>query len=166
MDKMIKRILVTVAVSAAFVVLSGCRNNLKDFSFGYNMESVDHYKAAVSFDSDKTYKIEIHNYSMDNHTGKQTPVIKEGTLTEEEYQTLKALLANCNFFKMKDSYGFDKEADEFISDIMYQVYFQTPGKGKFISIRTISEHTFPLPFIELLNYTNTFLSEHKSTLTD
>jgi hypothetical protein len=159
---MIKRILVIAAISVAFVVLSaGCRNSPKEFSFSYSMESVDYYKVTTSFDSNKTYKIEIHNYYMDNHAGKREPVIREGTLTEEEYKQLETLLAKCNLFKMKDSYGFDKEADEYIGDIMYQLYYQIPGKGKFISIRTISDHSFPLSFINLLEYINTFLAEHK-----
>jgi hypothetical protein len=162
MDSMIKRILVISAIPAIFVVLlAGCGNRLKEFTFSYSMESVNHYKATVSFDSNKTYKIEVHNYYMDNHAGKQAPVVKEGTLTEEEYKTLETLLAKCNFFKMNDSYGFDRDADEYIGDIMYQVYFQTPRKDKFISIRNISDHTFPLPFVDLLGYINTFLAEHK-----
>jgi hypothetical protein len=159
---MIKRILVVSAISALFaVLLAGCGNRLKEFSFSYSMESVNYYKAAVSFDSNKTYKIEIHNYYMDNHAGEQAPVIREGTLTDEEYKTLETLLSKCNFSKMNDSYGFDQETDELIGDIMYQVSFQTPRKGKFISIRNISDHTFPLPFIDLLGYINTFLAEHK-----
>jgi hypothetical protein len=159
---MIKRILAISAIPAAFVILfAGCRNSLKEFSFSYSMESVDYYKTSVSFDSNKTYKIETHNYYMDNHAGKREPVIREGTLTEEEYKTLETLLAKCNLFKMKDSYGFDKEADKYMGDIMYQVHFQTPGESKFISIRAIGDHTFPLPFIDLLKYINTFLAGHK-----
>jgi hypothetical protein len=159
---MTKRILFISAVAALFAVLqTGCGNRLKEFSFSYSMESVNYYKVAVSFDSNKAWKIEIHNYYMDNHSGQQAPAIREGTLTAEEYRTLTGLLAKCRFAKMQDAYGFDRDADEYAGDIMYQVSFQTPGESKFISIRNISDHTFPLPFIDLLKYVNTFLAEHK-----
>ncbi|MDR1203699.1 MAG: hypothetical protein LBL58_18985 [Tannerellaceae bacterium] len=162
MDRMIKHILVISTISAAFVVLlAGCRKSLKEFSFSYSIESVDNYKTIVSFNSNKTYKIEIYNYYMDNHAGKREPVIKEGTLTEEEYKTVEMLLTKCNLFKMNDSYGFDQEADEYIGDVICQIHFQTPKKGKFISIRNIDNHTFPVSFVNLLGYTNTFLSKHK-----
>jgi len=153
--------IVISTISTALVVLfAGCRKNLKEFSFSYSMESVENYKTVVSFDSKQTYKIETYNYYMDNHADKREPIIKEGTLTDEEYKTIKKLLTACNFSKMKDSYGFDKEPDESIGDIMYQIYFQTPEEGKFISIRSADSNKFPASFIELLKYINTFLSQH------
>jgi hypothetical protein len=148
-------------ISAALVVLfAGCRKNLKEFSFSYSMESVEHFKTSVSFDSNKTYKIETHNYYMDNHANKREPIIQEGELTDEEFKTLTKSLAKCNFFKMADSYGFDKDPDD-LGDIMYQIYFKTPEKEKFISIRHRADNKFPASFINVLNYINTFFSKHK-----
>ncbi|MDR0749817.1 MAG: hypothetical protein LBF62_09635 [Tannerellaceae bacterium] len=163
MNRITQRLLVFFAIPAMFVILSGgCRKSLNEFSFSYSMESVNYYKTAVSFYGNKTWKIETHNYYMDNHAGKREPAIREGTLTEEEYKTLKTLLTKCNFSKVEDSYGFDKDAGEYIDDLLiYQVHFQTPEKNKFISIRALGNHTYPLPFINLLIYVNTFLEEHK-----
>lgn len=48
-----------VLLSACF---TGCKKELKDFSFSYSMESVDNYKLMVLFDSDKTFRIEEYNY--------------------------------------------------------------------------------------------------------
>lgn len=92
-----------VLLSACF---TGCKKELKDFSFSYSMESVDNYKLMVLFDSDKTFRIEEYNYYMDNFAKKRDPKIMEGTLTDEEFASLKPILQKCNFFKMKDSYGF------------------------------------------------------------
>ena len=99
------------------------------------MESVDNYKLMVLFDSDKTFRIEEYNYYMDNFAKKRDPKIMEGTLTDEEFASLKPILQKCNFFKMKDSYGFEEETNRDLGDIMYQVSFTTEGKEKFISIR-------------------------------
>ena len=94
-----------VLLSACF---TGCKKELKDFSFSYSMESVDNYKLMVLFDSDKTFRIEEYNYYMDNFAKKRDPKIMEGTLTDEEFASLKPILQKCNFFKMKDSYGFEE----------------------------------------------------------
>lgn len=162
MNRAIKRMIVISTISAALVILfAGCKRSLKEFSFSYSMESVDNYKTIVSFDSNKTYKIEKYNYYMDRHAGKPKPIIIEGGLTEEEYKTIKKLLVKCNLFKLNDSYGFDQEINEDLGDIMYQIHFQTPKKSKFISIRNVDNNKFPPSFINLLGYINTFLSEHK-----
>ena len=84
-----------VLLSACF---TGCKKELKDFSFSYSMESVDNYKLMVLFDSDKTFRIEEYNYYMDNFAKKRDPKIMEGTLTDEEFASLKPILQKCNFF--------------------------------------------------------------------
>jgi hypothetical protein len=150
------------AITTVFAALfAGCGDSLQEFTFTYSSESAGSYKTSVSFDSRQAYRIEIYNYYMDNHAGKHRPIVKEGTLTDEEYKTLKKLLSKCNLFKMDDAYGFGRENDEFAGDIMHQMHFQTPQKNKFISIRHITEHTYPLSFVNLWVYANTFLSEHK-----
>ena len=65
-----------VLLSACF---TGCKKELKDFSFSYSMESVDNYKLMVLFDSDKTFRIEEYNYYMDNFAKKRDPKIMDGT---------------------------------------------------------------------------------------
>ena len=63
-----------VLLSACF---TGCKKELKDFSFSYSMESVDNYKLMVLFDSDKTFRIEEYNYYMDNFAKKRDPKIMD-----------------------------------------------------------------------------------------
>ena len=121
-----------VLLSACF---TGCKKELKDFSFSYSMESVDNYKLMVLF---------------------------EGTLTDEEFASLKPILQKCNFFKMKDSYGFEEETNRDLGDIMYQVSFTTEGKEKFISIRNSDTGQFSASFVKLIGFINTFLNNHKN----
>lgn len=126
------------------------------------MESVDNYKLQISFNSNKTYRIEEYSYFMDNSEKKRAPNIKEGVLTEEEYTAIQELLQKCNFFKMKDSYGFDKEINRDLGDVMYQVSFTSEGKEKFISIRDSDTSQFSGSFVKLIGYINTFLNTHKN----
>ena len=148
-----------VLLSACF---TGCKKELKDFSFSYSMESVDNYKLMVLFDSDKTFRIEEYNYYMDNFAKKRDPKIMEGTLTDEEFASLKPILQKWNFFKMKDSYGFEEETNRDLGDIMYQVSFTTEGKEKFISIRNSDTGQFSASFVKLIGFINTFLNNHKN----
>lgn len=68
----------------------------------------------------------------------------EGTLTDEEFASLKPILQKCNFFKMKDSYGFEEETNRDLGDIMYQVSFTTEGKRNLsLSVIAIPDN-FPL----------------------
>ena len=71
-------------------------------------------------------------------------------------------LQKCNFFKMKDSYGFEEETNRDLGDIMYQVSFTTEGKEKFISIRNSDTGQFSASFVKLIGFINTFLNNHKN----
>jgi hypothetical protein len=147
-------------ISAALILFGGCRKSLQDFRFYYSTESVNNYKIAFSIDSDKTYKIEKYNYFMDNHANQQTPIIQEGSLTDEEYMEAVKHLSACNFFKMKDSYGFDKEYTPDMGNIIYQITFRNREQEKYISIRNSDDNLFPATFINLLKYVNNFLRTH------
>ena len=114
---------------------------------------------SISF---KTFRIEEYNYYMDNFAKKRDPKIMEGTLTDEEFASLKPILQKCNFFKMKDSYGFEEETNRDLGDIMYQVSFTTEGKEKFISIRNSDTGQFSASFVKLIGFINTFLNNHKN----
>lgn len=143
------------------VCLSSCKKELKDFSFSYSMETVANYKLAVSFKSDKTFRLEEYNYYMDNMDGIKRPKIVEGKLSDEEFNALVPLLVDCDFFGMEDSYGFEKEAHPIFSDIMYQISFITEGKEKYISIRNTNIKEFSSSFLDVLDFINTFLKDHK-----
>lgn len=144
------------------ICFTGCKQELKDFSFSYSMESVDSYKLLVQFNSDKTFRLEEYNFYMDNIANKRDPKIIDGKLTDEEFNTLKGLLENCDFFGMEDSYGFDKEANPIFSEIMYQISFSTGGKEKYISIRNSNMREFSSSFIDVIDYIKSFLNSHKN----
>ena len=143
------------------ICLTSCKKELKDFSFSYSMETVANYKLAVSFKSDKTFRLEEYNYYMDNMDGIRRPKIVEGTLSDQEYDTLKPLLTDCDFFAMEDSYGFEKEAHPIFSNIMYQISFSTENREKYISIRNTNIKEFSSSFLNVLDFINTFLNDHK-----
>jgi hypothetical protein len=154
-----KQIAFISLILAALLLSGGCRKSLKDFSFYYSVESVNNHKLAFSLSSNKTYKIEEYNYFMDNHANRKAPVIQEGTLTDEEYEEAVKHLSACNFFEMKDSYGFDKET-AYDGNIIYQITFSTQGREKYISIRNNDDNLFPATFIDLLKYVSNFLKNH------
>jgi hypothetical protein len=154
------RIFFIPALFTALTMFGGCRKSLNDFTFNYSMESVNNYKLMFTLSSDKTYKIEEHNYFIDNHSNKQEPVVREGSLTDEEYGEALKYLSACDFFKMKDSYGFDKDPAQGLSNILYQIAFHTEGKEKYVSIRNSEDNRYPASFISLLRYVSNFLKEH------
>jgi len=96
--------IVISTISAALVLLfAGCRKQLKDFSFQYSIKSPGNYKHTVSFKDDKSYRIETHNYLMDNLARRRAPIIVEGVMTDEEFKEAKKRVQDINFYKMKDS---------------------------------------------------------------
>lgn len=152
-----------VLLSATFVFLilavSGCGKRLDSFTFTYTMESVGNYKMTLTVGSDKAYRIEELNYFQAKHTGKLIPKITEGSLADDELDSFSRLLAATDFFSMKDNYGFDKDAPSL--NIMYQISLQTGGKEKYISIRNAETGQFPVPFLQLLDYINAFISKRQ-----
>ncbi len=157
------RISLLTILSVMLICLSGCSNKkeFEEFSFTYSMESVDNYKMVVTFDSDQNYKLEEYNYFFDNMANKKDPKISEGKLTDKEFGEIQKLLSKSKLFEMEDSYGFDKEYNRDLGDIMYQVSFSTKDKDKFISIRTTENQQFSSGFISLIGYINTFINSHK-----
>ncbi len=143
------------------VFLVSCKKELKDFKFSYSIESVDNYRLMVTFNSDKTYRIEENNFYMDKFAKRQHPKITEGTMADEELTELKPLLSDCDFFQMKDSYGFEDEASDVTNGLMYQISFSSEGKEKFISIRYSENGNFSKPMARLIDFINTFLRKHK-----
>ncbi len=139
--------------------LTGCKKGLSDFAFSYTMESVENYKVVLTVNSDRSYRLDVANYYMAKQSGQFEPKVAEGTLTDAEFNAFSHLLGETDFFAMKDSYGFEADASEL--NIMYQVYFKTGGKDKYISIRDSEANKFPASFLQLLEYINTFIGEHK-----
>lgn len=157
------RISLLTILSLMLICLCACENKkeLKDFSFTYSMESVDNYKMMVTFDSKKNYKLEEYNYFFDNFAKKKEPRIKEGTLTDKEFKQIQSLIVDSKLFEMKDSYGFEKDYNRDLGDIMYQISFNAGGKDKYISIRSTEYQPFSTQFVGLIGYINKFINSHK-----
>jgi len=156
-----KGIGLVLMLAALLCVCGSCRKGVENFSFSYSMESVNNYKVSVSFQSDKTYRIEEINFFMDNHANRRAPVIREGVMTDSEYNELAKLLSASDLFGMADSYGFEKEYDRDLGDIMYQLDFTSGGREKFISIRNSERQLFSAPFLQLLKYLSAFIGSHR-----
>ena len=62
---------------------------------------------------------------------------------------------------MKDSYGFEKDYNRDLGDIMYQISFNAGGKDKYISIRSTEYQPFSTQFVGLIGYINKFINSHK-----
>lgn len=141
------------------LLCSACRNEWKDFTFCYTAECIGHYKLVVTLRSDSTFRIEKYNYYMDNFERKQRPVLNEGRLSASEFEVYRRQLKACHLFALADTYGYEKRQAGLSAstDILYQVYFQTGGKEKFILYKNPAE--LPLPLRRLLKEINTFLAD-------
>ena len=126
----------------------------KHFSYTYVLESTRTYRLSLSIDSERHYVVEKQNIRFEQYE----PYHAEGTLTDGEYARFNSLLAKSKLFDMNDSYGFEKEPDQPVADMIYQIACQADGREKFISIRHTETMTFSRHFTELLKYTNEFIS--------
>ena len=136
--------------------LTGCKRDLGAFEFSYSVESVDNFKVMLSMDSEKHYKVERIDYFMDNFARKRDPKVVEGVLTDDEYAELSQLIADVDFFSMKDSYGFESTPKNGMNDLVYQISLSSGGKEKFLSIRSADKQVFPQSFIELVKRITVF----------
>ena len=120
------------------------------------MESPGNYKIQVSFDDQKNYKVERYNYFMDNFARKRDPKILEGTLTDGEFEQVRAVLGEARIFDMNDSYGFEKEvSSKDMGEVLTQVYLKSEGKEKYISIRDMMNEKLSLKSKGVLIYLRT-----------
>ena len=142
--------------------LAGCKRSLGDFTFTYSMESVGNYKLLVSFNADERFRIEEYNYLMDNLAHRRAPRIIEGDIDVKEFGELTELLRACDFFEMKDAYGFDEPASNDLDDVVYQVSFASDGEQKLISIRDNKNSRYPRALVKLIGFINSFINHHKN----
>ena len=155
-----------VALWSFFVVMMlcccfSCQTKLDDFVFTYSLESPGNYKIQVSFDDQKNYKVERYNYFMDNFARRRDPKILEGTLSDGEFEQVRAVLGEARIFDMKDSYGFEKEvSSKDMGEVLTQVYLKSEGKEKYISIRDMMNEKFPQGYIKLVKFINQFCVDH------
>ncbi len=137
------------------VLLTRCGGSEpKNFAYTYVLESTRTYRLFFSLDSEKHYVVEKQNIRFEQYE----PYRAEGTLTDEEYARFKSLLAKSKLFDMNNSYGFEKEPDQPVADMIYQIAYQADGREKFITIRHEESMRFSRHFTELLKYTNEFIS--------
>ncbi len=138
------------------VLLTRCGGSEpKNFAYTYVLESTRTYRLFFSLDSLGHYVVEKQNIRFEQYE----PYRAEGTLTDEEYARFKALLAKSKLFDMNNSYGFEKEPDQPVADMIYQIAYQADGREKFITIRHEESMRFSRHFTELLKYTNEFISD-------
>ena len=132
------------------LLLPGCRTEPKDFTLSFSMESIDIYKFSIEISADKSYRIQQQNLYLDT----QEIETARGLMTDEKFAELTKLIAGSRLFKLKDSYGFDKEPDELdpFSNVIYQLHYTEGRKVKNITMRPNATDLFPKKFLELIQF--------------
>ena len=149
-----------------FVLLLGCnskngendRNRLaemEEYSYMFSMESVGNYKVDLQLNTDSTYQIEQYNYFFDRHARTNTPNIRQGKLTSEEFVKIDKLIRESDLYNMDDSYGFEDNSD---NSIIYIIKLQEGDVPKYVSINAGSNHRFTKEFTELIEFTTEFIN--------
>lgn len=143
-------------------LIMGCNPEPKNFSLTFTMESVDAYKLVFTTDQSGHYTIQEQYILFERRSNSnKRPEVKEGIMNEADIETLKKLIAQSKLFKMKEAYGFDKEEDQALNDVIYHIHYSADGKEKYISLRLDDSNQFPLPFAQLIEFLNLFINEHK-----
>ncbi|RNC64595.1 hypothetical protein D7D25_10830 [Proteiniphilum sp. X52] len=127
------------------------------------MESVNNFKVEFQLNPDSTYQITRHNYFFDKFEGKARPLIKEGILTQEEFDIFAGLIARSKLGKMKDAYGFDRKGDV-DNSIVYMVELKQDEKSKFVSVNSGTDEHLPDGFNHLIAFTGEFISDKMEVL--
>ena len=141
-------------------IFAGCNTQPpQDFTLVFTMESILIYKVSIKIDKDKTYRISQQNMLFDSNP-EDINKIFEGTMTDEEHSELSELIMQSRLFRMKNSYGFDKEPDTQnpLDGLIYQLSFTQGKKTKYISIRVNAKDTYPETFLRLIGFLNDYIS--------
>lgn len=154
--KIFHKALVVLIITVLIISLTGCKQNINNFTFTYTLESVNNYKVKVTFNDKKDYIIEEYTYFFDRMSGKHEPKEVSGKLSEEEFSSIKNMIENSQIFCLRDSYGFDQN-----SDILFQVNLEADGKEKFVLMREIDNKELPKDFVQLIKYINEFIGKYK-----
>lgn len=136
------------------LLITGCGTKSDDFTLSFTMESIDTYRLSIAISQNRTYIIQQQNLLFDAFAGKEQINTSQRTLNEEEFSELKSLIAASRLFKMKDSYGFNKEPDDSdpFSDMIYQINYTENHKTKNITIRVDSKDLYPEKFLQLIQF--------------
>ena len=136
------------------LLLTGCTSKPKDFALSFTLESIDVYKLSIEINPDKSYLIHQQNVYFDRFANQERINTSQGVMSDEEYAELKELIAGSRLFRMKDSYGFDKEPEVMnpFSDFIYQLRYTQGRKTKFITLRPNSNDKFPAQFNQLIQF--------------
>ena len=154
---------IPTSVLLLILFLTGC-DKPKEFTLIFTMESVNNYKISMELDKDKNYLIRQQFIFFDTYAGRERINTSEGRMTDEDYEQLSELVSSSRLFKMKDAYGFDREADEDSQhiDVIFQLIYAEGRKIKYISIRTNPADRFPESFLQLLTFLNNYVSDNFS----
>ena len=136
------------------LLFSGCRTAPTDFTLSFTVESIGIYKLSIEINADKSYRTYQQNLYLDAHANTEQINTAQGIMTDEEFAELTKLIAGSRLFKLKDSYGFDKEPDELdpFSNVIYQLHYAEGRKVKNITMRPNATDLFPKQFLGLIQF--------------
>ena len=148
----------------ALLLTGGCKTAPKDFKLVFSMENINVYKLSVEINNDKSYHIQQQNLFFDSYAKKEQINHSDGTLSDEEFSELTRLIAGNWLFKMKNTYGFNKDSNSSkdpLGNLFYHLNYTEKDKSKYILIHpNLSSDDNPKDLLRLIKFLNDFSSAH------
>jgi len=144
------------------LLLIACNSEPTVFIYTFTVESTDAYKLTLTVDHTKKYTI-LEDYIFFEHkpSNYKSPKLYEGDMNNEEFSKFKQLLGQSKLFKLQDSYGINENSKKSTKDILYHINYLADEKEKSIFIKLDDSQQFPLPFTQLIEYTDTLINKYK-----
>lgn len=138
------------------ILLVSCKKGYKveNFTYKFSIENIGNFNSRFQLNPDKSYDIIQTNTYFDKFEGVQRPSSRNGVLTEEEFVKLKNLIEDADLNKMKDSYGFENDDSNNLTNIVYSIEISSSDLNKFVTINMKPDQKFTSSFINLIEYTN------------
>lgn len=145
-----------IIILCAVILFTGCKKSYKmeDFTYKFGIENIGNFNSKFQINPDRSYAIFQTNTYFDKFEGVQRPSSKNGMLTEEEFIKLKNLIEDADLNKMKDSYGFENDDSDNLTNIVYSIEISSSDLNKFVTINMKPDQKFTSSFINLIEYTN------------
>lgn len=143
------------------ILLVSCKKGYKvdNFTYKISIENIGNFNSRFQLNPDRSYTIIQTNTYFDKFEGVQRPSNRNGILTEEEFLKIKNLIEAADLNNMKESYGFDNDNTDNITNIVYSIEVERPNFNKFITINIQPDQKFSTSFINLIEYTHELIDQ-------
>ena len=153
-----------ILIIMTFILLVSCKQNYKveNFTYKFSVENIGNFNSKFQLNPDKSFDILQTNTYFDKFEGVRRPDSESGVLSEEEYIKIKELIEAADLNNMKESYGFNNDNVDNLTNIVYSIEVASPNFNKFITINIQSDQKFTPEFIKLIEYTNELIDKNIS----